>query len=101
MLAVRCYMKAMAQGARRGEGWFSLLWAVGFYLCWGFVWGRMPRYPAWQFYAWFFAWWGVSLPFAISGLRRGNSPNRICAGISMLAFALVVYALFREGSSGV
>jgi hypothetical protein len=89
-------MSATAIFVGRREGRFSLIWAVGFYCLSGLVW--VPNPPWWLLLVWFFAWWGVSLPFAVSGLRRGDVRNRIYAGISLAAFALFVYALLHEGS---
>ncbi len=77
------------------EGGFSLKWAVGFWVFLGLT------QPAWAstsyayFLITFFAWWGVSLPLALSGLRRGDVRNRICAGISVAIFILLAYLLVR------
>lgn len=92
-------MRATAIYADCPEGRFSLIWGVGFGLFWTFVWGSPPGGP-WQFAVWFLAWWGVSLPFAISGLRRGDLRNRIYAGISVINFALTMFLLLHYGGHG-
>ncbi len=93
-------MNARAIFADRREGRFSLIWGIGFGLFWTLVWGDVPRETWWQFAIWFFAWWGVGLPLAISGLRRGDVRNRIYAGISVANFVFVMYLLLRKEPGG-
>lgn len=100
MRVVNCHMIATPIYASRREGWLSLIWGIGFGLFWTFVYGDVPRTTWWQFVIWFFAWWGVSLPFAISGLRRGDVRNRIYAGISVANFVFVLYMILRSGPGG-
>jgi len=90
-------MVAIATEVGRPEGRFSLIWALG---CMFFV--ELVHFPSlggsyWYLLIRFFAVWGVSLPFALSGLRRGDVRNRIYAGVSVTLFLVNACALLWYG----
>ena len=79
---------AIATGVGRPEGRFSLIWALGCGFIFELIYFPSLARSCWYFLIRFFAVWGVSLPFALSGLRRGDARNRIYAGISLTLFLL-------------
>lgn len=95
LLDVRRRVSAIATRAGRDDGRFSLTWAVGFYLGSCIFPGPLVTRSWWFFLVWFFMWWGVSLVFALSGLRRGDRTNRVYAGLSVAAFLGFACLLLR------
>jgi hypothetical protein len=78
------------------EGLISLLWISSAYFLLMFL-SHYALSPTrvWLFVsAMFVGWWGVSLIFAISGLRHGHLASRVCAALTIGIVLYFAYEFF-------
>ena len=78
------------------NGVLSVLWVTAWFVLLPVALGVFDRLAELgQALVWTFGllgWWGVGLLLAISGLRRGNLPSRVCGFLTVVAFALFMFS---------